>query len=465
MRVVAHCPPTYRPEREYVLDVVLSDLLGLDYRIVPHDAVDVELAVDGDQRDRILVVPDVLFRTPPVDWLTARALPRAPLALRDTAGELPELPWAPPLPVLFGTGGASGPLTEPVARGLRLSVDIFGSVFHLLTRYEELVVRARDEHGRFPLSASLAKQAGFVQRPLVNEYAAVLQAVMARLWPTLPRPARRARVLLTHDVDVPFSVRRRTPGQNVRTIAGDVLKRVEPGLAARRLRAALVRRAGIPVADPAYTFDFIMSTSERCGIQSSFYFLTEPGGRRPGRYTLDEPWARKLLRSIAGRGHRIGLHVSYDAHLSAEATRREFQRLRAAAAAEGIVQDEWGGRQHWLRWENPVTWRCWDRAGIDYDATVGFEEEPGFRCGVCGPFPVFDLEAGRRLRLVERPLHFMETTLFDRGVDAATAAASAVRLYETCKRYGGEFVLLWHNDSLASRHRRAAYAELLRQLA
>ena len=167
------------------------------------------------------------------------------------------------------------------------------------------------------------------------------------------------------------------------------------------------------------------------------------------------------MKSIADRGHLLGLHASYDACLSPEATRREFETLVAVAEAEGISQDEWGGRQHWLRWENPTTWGNWERAGIDYDATVGFEEQPGFRCGVCHPFPVFDLRARRRLRLVERPLHFMDSTCFDRGVSASEAAARALSVYETCKRHGGEFVLLWHNDSLASKYRRAAYLELL----
>jgi hypothetical protein len=330
----------------------------------------------------------------------------------------------------------------------------------MLTRYEELVARARDEHDRFPLHASLAHKADFVGRALVNEYAELLQAAMARLWPRLPRPPRRTRVLVTHDVDVPHSVWHRTVRQNTRMIAGDVLKRRDRNLAYRRLRAT-VRRG----PDPAFTFDFIMRTGERHGLQSSFYFLATPGGRKPCNYTLDEPWARSLLRTIGDRGHLVGLHASYDAYLDPIATRREFATLRSAAEAAGISQDEWGGRQHWLRWENPTTWRNWARAGLDYDATVGFEEQPGFRCGTCDPFPVFDLSARRRLRLVERPLHFMDSTCFDRGASPSAAAASALSVYETCKRHGGEFVLLWHNDSLASKHRRAAYRELLAELA
>jgi hypothetical protein len=461
--VVARCPSTYRPEREYVVDLVLSHLLGLEHRIEWAGAGEIELRVDGDPDRRRLVTPDVLLATAPGDWLTERALPRVPLARLDVAREVPELRPRAPVPVLYG--GDEGPFVEPLDDGLRVALDVFGSIFHQVTRYEELAVPARDEHGRFPLVASLAHAARFADRAIVNEYVDLLQALMARLWPRLPRIPRRPRLLVTHDVDYPFSVRRRRARQNLRMIGGDVLKRGDPGLAARRLRAVLADERDLSRRDPAFTFDFIMRTGEQLGVQSSFFFLAEPGGRKPANYSLDEPWVRSLLRSIADRGHRLGLHVSYDAYLSPDATRREFETLRNAAEAVGVTQDEWGGRQHWLRWENPTTWRNWEHAGLDYDATVGFEEQPGFRCGVCHPFPVFDVRARRRLRLIEHPLHFMDSTCFDRGASASAAAARAFSIHQTCKRHGGEFVLLWHNDSLASKHRRAAYADLLRQIA
>ena len=463
MRLVARCAPTYRPEREYVVDVVLSCFLELEHRIEWTDVAETEIQLENDPERRRLVMPDVVFRTPEPEWLTERALPRLPLARRDVAGEVPEARSRAPVPVLFGA--RDGALVEEVEGGLRLALDVFGSVFHQLTRFEELAVPTRDEHGRFPLRASLSDRAGFTERALVNEYVEVLEALMRRLWPQLPRPSRRSRVLVTHDVDFPYSTRRRTARQNVRMIAGDLVKRGDPALAGRRLRAVLSPERDLPDRDPAFTFDFIMRTGDRYGLQSSFFFLAEPGGRKPANYSLDEPWARSLLRSIADRGHLLGLHVSYDAYLSPEATRREFETLLTAAHAAGVSQSAWGGRQHWLRWENPTTWRNWDHAGLDYDATMGFEEKPGFRCGVCRPFPVFDLQARRRLRLIERPLHFMDSTCFDRGATSADAAARALSVYETCKRHGGEFVLLWHNDSLASRYRRAAYADLLRQIA
>lgn len=458
MRIVARCPPTFLPERQYIHDVLLADFLGLAHRLEPVDAREVELVLEGDEAGRRLVVPDVLFQVAPDDWLTERALPRMPLRWCAT-------PDHGRLPLLFDDGSHGDAVLQPAADGLRLALDVFGSAFFMLTRYEELVVPSRDQHGRFPAAATLACRAGFTERPIVNEYVELLWVALSRLWPGLERRRRHSRVTVTHDVDVPLSLRGKRPNQVLRTVAGDVVRRRDARLAARRAREALRRpRADRWREDPAFTFDFLMQTSERFGLRSSFNFMSRPGGRYPALYSLDEPWARALLREIHHRGHRLGLHVSYDAFGDAERTRSEFEQLTAVACAEGITQSRWGGRQHYLRWQNPTTWQDWEDAGLDFDSTVGFAEGPGFRCGVCYPFRVFNLRRRAALRLEERPLLFMETSLFNRNVRPHDAIERAIALHHTCRRYGGELVLLWHNDSLAARPRRVAYVELLERV-
>ena len=40
----------------------------------------------------------------------------------------------------------------------------------MLSRYEELITKDRDQHNRFPATASVAFKAGFLDRPIVSEY-------------------------------------------------------------------------------------------------------------------------------------------------------------------------------------------------------------------------------------------------------------------------------------------------------
>ncbi len=78
--------------------------------------------------------------------------------------------------------------------------------------------------------------------------------------------------------------------------------------------------------------------------------------------------------------------------------------LKEAAAKLGIEQATWGGRQHYLRWNAPATWRNYAEAGLDYDTTLSYADHAGFRCGTCHPFPVFDVERNTALDLLEYPL-------------------------------------------------------------
>jgi hypothetical protein len=202
-----------------------------------------------------------------------------------------------------------------------------------------------------------------------------------------------------------------------------------------------------------------MDESERQGTRSAFYFIaSEARAGLDGSYSLDDPPLRRLLRRIHERGHEIGLHPSYNTFQDAERTRLEFERLLDVCRDEGIEQEAWGGRQHYLRWENPTTWRNWDLAGLAYDSTLTFAERPGFRCGVCFEYPVFDLQRRTKLVLRERPLVAMEVSLlvYQRLGRAETTSALAA-LRETSARFGGDFTLLWHNSRLITRADRRLY--------
>ncbi|MEO6771872.1 MAG: hypothetical protein ABI467_02490, partial [Kofleriaceae bacterium] len=137
-------------------------------------------------------------------------------------------------------------------------------------------------------------------------------------------------------------------------------------------------------------------------------------------------------------------HPSYNAYADPELWKLEYDRLARLAPAPVV-----GGREHYLRFAVPETWRIWDANGMEWDSTLGYADREGFRCGTCYEFPVFDVRAGRRLRLRERPLVAMDATLVGyRKLDPAATAAVLAGLRAECKKYGGTFMLLWHNSNL-----------------
>jgi hypothetical protein len=459
MTLIVTAPPTYEPERRYILGVLLSEWLGLDWELRAEERSDVRVTLAGEEGPRRLSLPEGLFATDPPDWLTQASLPAAPLAWWEIDGRR--------LPVLYGAEPTASAALSDDGEVVDLGVDVLGSAFFMLTRYEEVAVGTRDAYGRFPASSSVADREGFVRVAIVDAYVELLWSALQRLWPRLERRPRSFRLALTHDVDDPLASLGRTAPRLARQLAADALVRRDPALAARRVRSwAGLRRRDYRL-DPYNTFDFLMEVCERHGIAGAFYFLaTEEASTRNGPYTLEHPWVRSLMATIHRRGHEIGYHAGFDTYRDTERTGEEFRRLRTAAGEIGVSQTHWGGRQHYLRWENPATWENWERAGLDYDSTVGFADRIGFRAGTCHEFPAFHLHERRALRLRERPLLVMDRTLFDyMRLGPQDAEEAVLEVARECRRAKGTLTLLWHNSTLPTAAQRRWYASLTDALA
>jgi hypothetical protein len=460
-------PRTYAAERAYAARLLLRTFLGYEPRIREGDVDRVVITVDDEGAS--LSVRDGLFAMPPTAWLTPSSLPREPVSYRDVRAELPGATLTEAqLPILYEADGDGRLVEHDAATGTtELRLDVFGGAFYTVTRYEERVTDGMlDEHGRFAAASSLATRAGFLQRPLANEYAEVLGAALRTIWPGLPQPRRDPAVWLTHDVDWPLVSVWRRPREVLRSAVADVVARRAPSLARRRLAGWLRGRRGDYTRDPGDTFGFLMSVAEQAGLRATFNVLA--GGSAPldGRYRLTDPWIRGLLRRIAGRGHEVGFHGSYEAYDDPHMLESEFRELRRTAAAVGIEQSFWSGRQHFLRWRNPVTWRLWDDAGLNVDSSVYFAEAPGFRTGSCQPYPVFDLDRREELGLVEAPLTLMDVSASRyQLLDAERTLEQARLLGRTCRALGGTFVLLWHNDAVMTEPSRQLYRDVVMALA
>lgn len=298
---------------------------------------------------------------------------------------------------------------------VRLHFDLLGSAFYILTRTEEYLSPVRDAHDRFPASASHALIHGYLHRPVVDEYVEILWRCIQHLWPGAERKKDSFRTMVTHDVDAPFEYLFRPAWRAARLFGGDILRRRDTGLAFRRAsRWFDVKYLGNWQKDPYDTFETIMDISESHGLKSAFYFLSGVSSSWDGEYyDLKHPRIAALMKKINDRGHEIGYHGSYTTYRDAERTRREVRALKEAAARLGVEQTTWGGRQHYLRWNAPATWRNYAEAGLNYDTTLSYADHAGFRCGTCHPFQVFDVEQGKALNLTEYPLVVMECSVLD----------------------------------------------------
>ncbi|WP_424020004.1 polysaccharide deacetylase family protein (plasmid) [Halorientalis pallida] len=218
---------------------------------------------------------------------------------------------------------------------------------------------------------------------------------------------------LTHDVDRPF----KTP-----------VHAAFYALADRDPRHLLDLRPG---RNPYWQFEAIMALEADLGVRSAFYFLNEPPVRaRPrsaltdpqalvqavGRYDVRDPPIARIVRQLDDGGWEVGLHGSYH-------TARDRERLaEEKARIESVLGHEIeGGRQHYLRFDDPETWRHYRDLGLAYDTSLGSTEAYGFLHGYGVRRPFDD-------GFVVFPLTLMEQTLPDPGerFDAAWAACDSL---------------------------------------
>ncbi len=448
------------PELDYVLHVVLDTFLGLPYSMRQADVSDICICHDG----RTLALSSPLFATLAKSGPAAATLPRPPLEHWD-AGQL-ETPirlTSAAVPVLYGK-----PHISASEDHIKIEIDLLGSIFFMLSRLEEVLVSDRDNHDRFPATASLGFRAGFLERPIVDEYVEILWTCLTMLWPGLQRRPRTFRVQTSCDVDQPYSQARNSVVVLARHFVRDTLKLGSPLLAARdvmNFAYGVLGREDYSY-DPYFTaVDWMLDVNEAADTSPmTFYFKAGHScSTFDYRYSLAEPVIERMLGRIHDRGHEIGLHPSYATFRDAGLICQEAERLRDTMIRIGIRQTKLGGRQHYLRWETPTTARAYEAAGLDHDSTLSFADRAGFRCGTCHEYPFFDLHERRALRVIEKPLVVMEATIISYMQLGYSDAAldKMMRLKESCRRFEGTFTLLWHNSHFLTERDRHFYTALL----
>jgi len=417
--------PAFEAEKRYACSVLLDELLVVPWemRVRP----DVEHYRFVLPNGSVLIVEDHFFgnQSEPV-YLTPANVP-------DTAIQLPN-PFKSDADVVGVYGRSTFAQSD---REICCGLDLIASAFFMLTRWEEYVRPERDTYGRFPATAALAVRAGFLDRPVVHEYADLLREALLRLgYPPLPEKTRKSRLHLSHDVDHPRLWW--TATERLRTLGGSFFLRKSPHEAVWWLQNHL-----FDPRDPFDVFEYWMNFSEKNGLVSHFNFLGERPKSADCYYPLQHPFVKNLINRIAKRGHVVGFHPSREAHQDEGVFARELESLRRICP-----QPVTTGRQHYLCFSAPDTWQRWADAGMTWDSTLGYPEAEGFRCGMCCDFPVFNFLTRQTLSLREKPLIAMDVTLAQyRGYTPEQALERLSVLRKQVDKHGGEFVLLWHNSS------------------
>ena len=436
-------------ERQYIIDIIFGEFLGLDYEVVIDDSDSWVMVLENGNR---LIVKDNFFNrySGDLEYLQNHNIPKEVKFVKSKFASEDDIV------VIYGDEGEervtvdSDIEKEPITnhQSLITNIDIFASSFFMLTRWEEYVKNSRDKHNRFSAKDSLAYEFNFLHRPIVNEYIEYLWNMLIELGIEQKREDREYKLIMTHDVD--FPLRYFSFSKLIDEIKEDLFKYKRYKFALNKLKEYILIKFNFR-KDVFNTFDYMLTKEREANINSYYFFMGEGTDfRYDDNYDINSPFIKNLAIKILNYNNTIGIHPSFNTYNNPKQFTKEKQKIEEAFDIKIEC-----GRQHYLRFEVPTTWQIWEDNNMKWDSTLSYADKEGFRCGVCYEFSVFNFLTRKKLKLKEKPLIVMEGSFFryQSNVSMHEVEEEIYKLINIVKKYRGDFVFLWHNSAFTEENK------------
>ncbi len=421
-------PNNFVPERTYIVNELIGNFLGLDFQIQKKNNLN-EIIILLNNSNRIIIKDYFFSNFKNEKYLDIKNIPEKISYTKN------KYIVENNIPIIYGKNQIDESHNKIICH-----IDIFASSFFMLTRWEEFVVKKYDIYNRFDSNQSLAFKHGFLKRPIVNEYVDMLWLMLKKIAYSEKRKHRKFNPILTHDIDI--HLRWRNVFQSSKSLIADIVKRKSINLFFSNAKSCIksfVNRKN----DPYNTYDFLMNLSEKIGAKSYFFFMSGGGKFKDENfYNIKSKFIKKLINHINNRGHYIGLHPSYYSYNNFDILEKELNTLSKLVKKKISFT-----RQHYLRFEVPLTWQILNKLSFEWDSSMYYADNAGFRCGVCYEFNVFDILERKKLSLKEKPIIVMETSYLNKKESPQNTEIQIIDIMNKVKKYNGEFVLLWHNST------------------
>ena len=184
-------------------------------------------------------------------------------------------------------------------------------------------------------------------------------------------------VVLSHDVDYLPRGPADLAAQGARTLFRHLVRQRDP-IDAVRATLGLARCLGQD-RDPYGCVPLIIAHEKHLGVRSSFQVAVARRHPSDVNYDVGDDATRDYLRTIVDEGFDLCLHGSYRSTESPDWYTGEVEMLA------GRLQRPVGNRQHFLSFDYDTLFAAQERAGIEYDMSMGFPDRPGPRSGFSFP--------------------------------------------------------------------------------
>lgn len=415
----------------YIFDLLLTDLLGLTYKLTHDPAEFIQTDVPKFSYSKEPIGYELFFGAANLLWeITIVPQPIAIVEHQNMGGFYPVLP----------------PSVLPF--------DALASAFYMVSRYLEYLPSKLDNHGRFRGSQSHIVKAGYVEKPLVNMYAQEIKKKLAEKFPQLEFKTGKFKYIPTFDIDIAYSYSYKGWKRNLGGMAKAFL--VSDFSAIKERILVLLSRK----KDPFDSYDYILEQCKKNDLHPLFFILLGDPSRFDKNIDPEHPAFRDLIKRLADAA-KMGIHLSYKSHTDPKIGRKEIERLE-----EIIDEIVTINRYHYLRFELPISYQSLIKQGITDDYSMGYGPHAGFRAGICTPFYFFNLRTNERTELKIHPIAFMDTTFTHYYRYNNREAMRTLRnIMKNVHEVNGTLYGLWHNSSFCEQKEWKGWRKIFEKVA
>jgi hypothetical protein len=337
-----------------------------------------------------------------------------------------------------------GVVLDDVDREVDFAFDLAASTFYFLASVDERASTSR-RATRGLFSDSTFARHGLPQT-IVDRYLAEL---LSRIDTTLARSNHAPRaplrwlgdkpyaVVLSHDVDFLAEGASETFVQAGRSAMRHLVRQRAPRDTARGLLNFV--KSLKDGRDPFCDISGIIAREKSMGVSASFEVAVGHRHAADVNYHIERDVIRASLAHIRDEGFEVALHGSV------RSTEQPDWYVEEAGKLAKYLAMPIGSRQHYLSFGYEALFEAQERAGIQYDMSMGYPDRTGPRAGCSFPYFPYSLTHERPYNVVEIGLSLMDVTL--RGymkLDHRSAWSEIERQLDHLRSAGGCTSVVWH---------------------
>lgn len=323
--------------------------------------------------------------------------------------------------------------------------DPLAGIFYIMSRMEEYGDVSKDKHLRFEGKNSVLFRFDWNEKAVCDRWA---HALLSFLEIEIDTPIGLDNFLPTFDIDSAYAYRYKGIIRNSVSSFKDFINGKRKELILRQKVQSGFKK------DPFDTYDIIEATQDK-GFQVLLFWLLGDYGKYDKNLYYKHPKHKKLIKRISER-IEIGIHPSYKSNLYYFYLHQEIERLE-----EIVNKRVHKSRQHYLKLQFPLSYQTLIDHEITDDYTMGYADIAGFRAGTARSFNWFDISKNEVSNLRVHPFAYMDGTLNEYLHLSPTEAKNKIKhLYEEVNQYGGDFIFIWHNETLGDRRKWKGWLEV-----